>query len=66
MADFETHPVGTFERLKWFESENIRLKQKVEKLTQSLNDQSWVGSVDRMSGAFDAEEIARSKESGWS
>ena len=65
MADFETHAVGTFERLKWFESENMRLKRQVEKLTQALNDRSWAVSVDRMSGAYDDSERARSKQSGW-
>ena len=65
MADFETHPVGTFDRLKWLESENIRLKRQVEKLTQSLNDSSWAGSVDRMSGAYDDSELARFRQPGW-
>lgn len=54
MADFETHPVGTFERLDWLESENFQLKRQIETLTQLLNDWNHVGSVDRMSGADDA------------
>jgi hypothetical protein len=68
MADFETHPVGTFDRLKWLESENIRLKRQVEKLTQALDDRSWgswVGAVDRMSGAYDDSELARFRQDGW-
>lgn len=65
MADFETHPVGTFDRLNWLESENIRLKRQVEKLMQALDDRSWAGSVDRMSGAYDDSEIARHNQNGW-
>ena len=65
MADFETHPIGTFDRLKWLESENIRLKRQVEKLTKAIDDRSWVGAVDRMSGAYDDSELARFRQDGW-